>query len=301
MDPARSLLFVPANRERFLEKARTLPADAILLDLEDAVPVAEKAAAREMARGWIGRYQQPVWVRVNGAETDELVPDADALVGVPGLAGLMLPKADRVDTLVDLDARLRELERDRGVALGSIQVIAQIESALGVLRAFEIASAPRVVSVCLGGARGGDLQTDLGAEWSIDGPELMYTRQHVLLAARAAGVAWPLDGVFGEVADQDGFERDSTLSRRLGYRGRTVIHPTQVELANRIYAPSDADIEEAGRIVREAAAAEAEGRGTVLVDGRLVDRAMVRRARQVIDLRARLVSGSAGGSAIEDA
>jgi citrate lyase subunit beta/citryl-CoA lyase len=288
MTPARSLLFVPADRPRFLEKALGLPADAILLDLEDGVARSAKADARGALKHWAGRFGRPVWVRVNGEVSGELEADLDAVVGLAGIDGIMLPKAEDAAALAELDGRIGKLERERSVDAGTTAVIAQIESALGVLRTFEIASTPRVVSVCIGGARGGDLHADLGSEWSIEGPELLYARQHVLLASRAAGIAWPLDGVFTEVTDPDGFQRDSTLSRRLGYRGRTVIHPSQVELANTVYAPSEADVATARRVLDGFAEAERDGRGTTLVDGRLVDAAMARQARVVIDLAAAL-------------
>jgi citrate lyase subunit beta / citryl-CoA lyase len=283
MQPARSLLFVPGNRERFLEKALGLPADAILLDLEDGVPIAEKTVAREMIGAWSDRFGRPTWVRVNGVESGLLEADLAALVAAPGLAGIMLPKTEDRALLEDLDATLRRLEGEQGRPGPGLAVIAQIESALGVLSAYAIASAPRVASLCLGGAREGDLQTDLGADWSIDGPELLYARQHVLLAARAARISWPLDGVFGDVSDSSGFERDTTLSRRLGYRGRTVIHPGQIDLANRLYAPSERELADARRVVAAFEEAEGQGRATTTVDGRLIDYAMVRRAQTILE------------------
>jgi citrate lyase subunit beta / citryl-CoA lyase len=283
MQPARSLLFVPGNRERFLEKALGLPADAILLDLEDGVPIAEKTVAREMIGAWSDRFGRPTWVRVNGVESGLLEADLAALVAAPGLAGIMLPKTEDRALLEDLDATLRRLEGEQGRPGPGLAVIAQIESALGVLSAYAIASAPRVASLCLGGAREGDLQTDLGADWSIDGPELLYARQHVLLAARAARISWPLDGVFGDVSDSSGFQRDTTLSRRLGYRGRTVIHPGQIDLANRLYAPSERELADARRVVAAFEEAEGQGRATTTVDGRLIDYAMVRRAQTILE------------------
>ena len=290
MTPARSLLFVPADRPRFLEKALGLPADVILLDLEDGVAQTAKADARAALAEWAGRFGRPVWVRVNSQASGELEPDLDAVVGLPGINGIMLPKAEDPAALAELDRRIGELERARGAETGTTAVIAQIESALGVLRTFELASAPRVVSVCIGGARGGDLHADLGSDWSIEGPELLYARQHVLLAARAAGIPWPLDGVFAQVSDREGFEQDSTLSRRLGYRGRTVIHPSQVDVANAVYAPSRAEVDAARRVIDGYAEAERDGRGTTLVDGRLVDAAMARQAQRVVDL-ASLITG----------
>ena len=160
-----------------------------------------------------------------------------------------------------------------------------IESARGVLFAYQIATAAqRVASLCLGGAEDGDLQTDLGCAWSIDGPELLYARQHTLLAARAARIEFPLDGVFANVRDEEGFVRDTTLSRRLGYRGRTVIHPGQIEPANRLYSPSEQEIEYYRRVLEAFDAAVAQGSASTTVDGKMIDYAMAANARRVIGL-----------------
>ena len=260
MDPLRSLLFVPADRPRFLEKAAALAVDAVLLDLEDGVAAGNKSHARELAHAHASTFRQPVWVRVNDVASGELDADLDALAELDGLAGLMLPKVESGSIVDEVVRRVDARSAGREPSTRVLPVIAQIESARGVLATFEIASHERVASVCLGGARNGDLQTDLGADWSIDGPELLYARQHVLLAARAARISWPLDGVFADVHDIDGFARDTELSRRLGYRGRTVIHPEQVAVANRIYAPTAAQLASALAVIDEYAAATARGK-----------------------------------------
>lgn len=290
MDPLRTLLFVPANQPRLLDKAPTLPADALLLDLEDAVPLAEKDAARRAVQAYVPTIAgKPVWVRVNGVASGQLAADLDALVGVRGLAGLMLPKPEAPADVLELDRLLRARETARGLAPGALPVILQIESAAGVLFAHALATASaRVASLCFGGAEDGDLQADLDCAWSIDGPELLYARQHTLLAARAARIAWPLDGVFANVRDADGFARDTQLSRRLGYRGRTVIHPSQIEVANRLYSPSAEEVAYYRRVRAAFEAAVAQGTATTTVDGKLVDYAMAERARRVLELAARL-------------
>ena len=227
MPLARSFLYVPANREKFLEKAIGLPSDAFIFDLEDSVPVAEKAVARAGVREYAPKIAgDRIWVRVNGLETGFAADDLDAVIGVAGLAGIFLPKVETPDEVHRWDAMIGALETERGLTPGAIKVVISIESALGVLNAYAMATAAaRIVSLTFGGAQDGDLNTDLGCAWSIDGPEMLHARAHTLLAARAARFDTPLDGVFADVRDAEGFARDTALSRRLGYRGRKLIHP----------------------------------------------------------------------------
>ena len=227
MPLARSFLYVPANREKFLEKAVGLPSDAFIFDLEDSVPFAEKANARAGVRAYTPKIaDNRVWVRVNGLDTGFAEADLDAVIGVAGLAGLFLPKVETREEVTRWDAMIGALERARGLDPNAIKLVLSIESALGVLNAHAMATAAaRVVSLTFGGAQDGDLNTDLGCAWSIDGPEMLHARSHTLLAARAARFDTPLDGVFANVRDPEGFERDTALSRRLGYRGRKLIIP----------------------------------------------------------------------------
>lgn len=280
---ARSLLFVPGDRERFLDKARTLDADALLVDLEDGVLPERRAVARDLIRSRIATLGRPVWVRVNPVGSGDLLRDLDAVVPLAGLAGLVIPKVADPAAIARLDRFLLDVEQIAGLERRSTRIIPMIESARGVVFAFAIATAStRVVSLCFGGARGGDLHADLGSGWSVDGPELLHARQSVLLAARAAGITWPLDGVFADVADADGFTRDTDLSRRLGFRGRTVIHPSQIGPTNERYAPTRDEIAAAQAVLEAGEAAARQGLGTATVDGRLVDRAMVDHARSVL-------------------
>src|SRR5262245_5216790 len=250
MPLARSFLYVPANREKFLEKAIGLPSDAFIFDLEDSVPPAEKANARAGVREYAPKIAGGrVWVRVNGLETGLADADLDTVVGA-GLAGLFLPKVETPDEVRRWDAMIGVLEGARGVAAGALKLVISIESALGVLNAYAMATAAaRVVSLTFGGAQDGDLNTDLSCAWSIDGPEMLHARSHALLAARAARFDTPLDGVFADVRDAEGFERDTALSRRLGYRGRKLIHPAQIEPCNRLYRPSAAELDYYARVI----------------------------------------------------
>jgi citrate lyase subunit beta/citryl-CoA lyase len=288
MPLARSFLYVPANREKFLEKAIGLPSDAFIFDLEDSVPAAEKANARAGVRGYAPKIAgERVWVRVNGRDSGFAADDLDAVVGVAGLAGIFLPKVETPDEVKRWDTMIGALEGERGVAAGALKLVISIESALGVLNAYAMATAAaRVVSLTFGGAQDGDLNTDLGCAWSIDGPEMLHARSHALLAARAARFDTPLDGVFADVRDAEGFERDTALSRRLGYRGRKLIHPAQIEPCNRLYRPSAAELDYYARVLEAFDKAVAQGSASTTVDGRMIDLAMANAARRVIEAEA---------------
>jgi citrate lyase subunit beta/citryl-CoA lyase len=281
---ARSFLYVPANRQKFLEKAIALPSDAFIFDLEDSVPPAEKASARAGVREYAPKISgERVWVRVNGLETGFAPDDLEAVVGASGIAGFFLPKVETADEVRRWDAMIATLEGERGITAGALKLVISIESALGVLNAYAMATAAaRVVSLTFGGAQDGDLNTDLGCAWSIDGPEMLHARSHALLAARAARFDTPLDGVFADVRDAEGLERDTALSRRLGYRGRKLIHPAQIEPCNRLYRSSRAELDYYARVLEAFDQAVAQGSAATTVDGRMVDLAMANAARRVL-------------------
>ena len=285
MPLARSFLYVPANREKFLEKSIGLPSDAFIFDLEDSVPAAEKANARAGVQQYAPKIPDArVWVRVNGLDTGLGEADLDAVIGVEGLAGLFLPKVETRAEVLRWDGMIAALEDERGLTSGSVKLVLSIESALGVLNAYDMSVAtPRAASLTFGGAQDGDLNTDLGCAWSIDGPEMMHARQHTLVAARAAGFDTPLDGVFADIRDPQGFERDTELSRRLGYRGRKLIHPSQIEPCNRLYRPTAAELDYYARVLEAFDKAVAQGRASTTVDGKMIDVAMAHAARRVLD------------------
>jgi len=281
----RSFLFVPANREKFLEKSLGLPADALLFDLEDSVPASEKENARAGVKAYAPKVSGPeVWVRLNGLETGFAEADLDAVIGVKNLAGVFLPKAETRDEAIRLDGMIAKLEAARQLANGATRVVLSIESALGVLNAYDMTRGTgRVVSTVFGGAQDGDLNTDLGCTWSIDGPEMLHARCHMLMCARAARFESPLDGVFANVRDPEGFEKDTALSRRLGFRGRQLIHPSQIEPCNRLYAPSQMELDYYSRVLEAFDRAVAQGNASTTVDGRMIDEAMAKAARCALD------------------
>jgi len=224
---------------------------------------------------------------VNAASTGLLADDLEAVVR-PGLDAVLLSKTENIEDVRQTAGSLDRLEKASGVKAGAVEIILQIENALGVYNCFNLIKAsPRVAATCFGSARDGDLQTDLGCSWSIEGTELLYARSKVLLDTRAAGAnIYPLDGVFADLNDEAGLLADSKLSARLGYIGRTVIHPKQIAPVKAAYAVPEADVAYYQKIATEFAVAEKTGTAAIAVDGKLVDYAMAQRARRVLALAA---------------
>ena len=292
MKPVRIILFAPGSKERVMAKALESGADAVLLDLEDSVPLAAKAEARALVAKVIdsvaaaggGRAGPAIFVRTNGAASGLLNDDLAAIVR-PGLEAVFVPKVESAAEVQTTASALERLESEHGMKSGTVEIVLMIESALGVYRCFDLVNASaRVVSTCIGGAQDGDLQTDLGCSWSVEGTELFYARSKVLLDSRAAGVAWPLDGVYGNLNDEAGLIQDSTFSARLGYVGRTVIHPKQIAPVRQAYAVPAAQVAYYQKVVSEFEAVEKAGTAAITVDGKLVDYAMFQRARRVLEL-----------------
>jgi citrate lyase subunit beta / citryl-CoA lyase len=284
MSGPRSLLIMPANRADMLAKAPTYGADALVFDLEDSVPVAEKDKARELARRFIETHKatSTVYARVNALHTGMLEQDLDAIV-VDGLQGIRLPKAESAESIRAVDAILSVRERARGLTPGAIALSPSLESAKGVWFAHEILSAsPRIRSVTAGTAQDGDLQTDLGYMWTAEGNEVLYVRSRVLLAARAAGVEHVLDGSYANIRDLEGLRTCCEAARKLGYRGKTAVHPSQIETLNRIFTPSAQELDYYRRVIEAFDAAVARGSAAITVDGKLVDYAMAGMAKRVL-------------------
>jgi citrate lyase subunit beta / citryl-CoA lyase len=278
-----------------LAKAPTLGADALLFDLEDSVPLAEKPRARELVAeaiaGLVGKGGPPAYVRVNALQTG-LCADDVAAVARPGLAGIMLPKADSAKRVAEAEALLTRAEalltraEASGAVEGRLAIVPIAETALGLVRAFEIASAsPRVVAIAFGAE---DFALDVGLIRTREAEELALARQTVAIAARAAGVG-AIDMVYPWVDDEPGLVASAEVGRRMGYRSKQVVHPRQVPVVNRLLGYSPEEIAWAERVVAAYAAAEAEGRGAVSLDGNMVDRPVVERARRI------LAAGGDGG------
>ncbi|HET9903895.1 MAG TPA: CoA ester lyase [Xanthobacteraceae bacterium] len=286
MDLLRTLLFVPGNKDRLLDKAPSAGADGLLYDLEDSVPAAERQIAREKVRARLqGPADVPRYVRINGVEDagpKEVEADLAAVV-VPGLAGVVLPKPGSPDEARFVASVLDRCEQQAGLPSCTIEIVPLIESARGVHFCYDILTAtPRMASVIIGSAEDADLMTDLGCRWSLSGTELHYARSKVLLEARAAGIKNPMDGVYPRINDIDGLVKDSENARALGYRGKTVIHPNQIAPVNAVFTPSEREIAYAREMLEAYDAAVAQGSGAISFRGKMIDRAMVKTARELV-------------------
>jgi len=275
----RSLLYVPAHVEKFVASAHTRGSDAIILDLEDAVPPAEKARARGLvasAAERVGQGGADVLVRINGPGlADE---DIDAAVG-PSVAALYLPKVESADEVRRLSDRIAAAEARAGVPAGRTRLVALIESAKGWLNMREIATADaRLVALSLGSE---DFCADVGMEPSED--TLMLPKQQLIITAAAAGLmAFGVVGVNTNFKDEDAYLAMAKRSRGFGYSGSSAIHPSQVPLLNAAFSPDPAEIAHAERVIAAAEAAEREGRGAVALDGKMIDAPIVARAQGLL-------------------
>jgi citrate lyase subunit beta / citryl-CoA lyase len=283
----RSKLFVPASRPELFAKALAGPADAISFDLEDAVQEIQKAEARRVLQVFLQRSSprpggKVIIVRVNGLTTPHFDADVAAVAG-SAVDMINLPKPESADDVRAAAASLARHERDRGIDR-PIGILANIESPRGLRRAAEIASAhPRVVGLQLGL---GDLFEPFGIDRT-DAQVVHAMQLAVRLAAAEAGL-WACDTVYGTVSDPDGYTREATAARRLGYLGKSCIHPSQVPLANAVFRPTDAEIAAARRVVEAARGAESRGVGAFVVDGRMIDIPFIKRAEAILGAARRL-------------
>ena len=277
----RSLLFLPGNTPNMLINGSCLGADAVIFDLEDAVSPAEKDAARILVRNTMTymdfRGCERV-VRINGIDTPYWKEDLDEVLPCrPDL--ILLPKTGSAADIREADAYITETEKRLGLAAGAVGLVALIETALGVENAFAIASAsPRVAALFLGAE---DLTADLRCKRTKEGREIEYARTRLVTAARAAGVD-VYDTPFTDVNDDEGIETDAALAKALGFTGKAAISPRHVETINRVFSPSQAEIDYAYEVMETIRLAKEQGKGAVALRGKMIDAPIVERARQTI-------------------
>lgn len=274
---SRSWLFAPANNVRRAEKAVASAADAVILDLEDAVPIDEKVEARAALRPLLERGPHPsLFVRINALSTPYALADVEAVV-CGGVRGIMLPKAETARDVQILDWLIAQHEEKASLPLGSLEIVPLVESAAGLNALNAICrSSPRVRQLAFGAA---DFTLDLSIAWSADEHELLPYQSAMVLASRAAGIRAPIDTPWIHVRDQAGMAASAGRSRAHGFQGKLCIHPDQIEAVHQAYAFSSAQIEEARRIV---AAFEDAGAKVVTVDGRMIDYPVVEASRRLL-------------------
>lgn len=286
MTALRSLLFVPGNKENMLEKALGFRPDAFVPDMEDSVPGAQKANARQTIAAFLPRLAEsgvPVVPRVNALDTGLAADDLAAVVG-PCIFGVSIGKIDVPGDLRAVAELIGRLEREAGLEEGRIKLIPWLESARAIVHCYEICRAsPRLVGVAFGGE---DFTHDMGIERLEDESEVAFARSQLCIAARAAEIL-ALDTPFFRFRDEDGLRANSAAAKQTGFKGKFAIHPAQIEPINAAFSPSPAQIDYARRVVAAFEAAERIGRGSTSLEGKVIDVPVVKRARALLELAGR--------------
>ena len=283
MSVLRSLLFVPGNQARMLERASGLKPDAFIPDMEDSVPIDEKANAREVTASYLARLAasgSPVIPRVNALDTGLLDDDLKAVVG-EHIFGVSVGKIDTPGDIATISAKLDALERGAGIAVGIVRLVPWIETAMAIVNLYEICRAsPRIVGVAFGAE---DFTNDMGIERTESEAETFFARNAISVAARAADVL-ALDTPYFSFRDPDGLRENARTARQYGFKGKFAIHPAQIDIINETFSPSAAEIEHARRVVEAFEEAARRGRGSTSLDGKVVDVPVVKRAQATLEL-----------------
>ena len=278
----RSFLFTPGNHPRKVEKVFNASADAVILDLEDAVAIAEKVATRAIVKTAMQQPRSALgYIRINALETGYCEDDIKAVVG-PWLDGIVIPKVESAATLLAVHELISAAEREAGMPVGSIDLMPIIETARGVEYATEIASAvSRVKRLSFGG---GDYTLDLDYIWSADEDVLSYARARISHATRVANIDPPIDTVVLQINDDERFCASALRGKKFGFAGKLCIHPRQVPLCNDIFRPNADEIVHAEAVVAAFEAAEADGSASIQLDGYFIDYPIVYKAQRIIAL-----------------
>ena len=277
----RSLLYVPGNMPGMLQNIPVFDADGVMIDLEDAVPLAEKDAARTLTASFLGTVRgrdREVFVRINALDTK--YADADLREVLPARPdGIRLPKADTPVVVETLDTLLTEAEERLGLPIGSFTIIPSIESAVGILNVVETAKAsPRIVALAFGAE---DYTASMEIQRTRTGEELLLARARVVWAAKAAGVQ-AIDSIFADAGDMEGLRLETELVKRLGFTGKSLVNPRQIEVVHEVFRPKQQEIDEALEVMEAIARAREMGTGVISLRGRMVDAPVVRRAARIL-------------------
>jgi citrate lyase subunit beta / citryl-CoA lyase len=277
----RSLLYVPGNMPSMLQNLSVFGSDAVIIDLEDAVPQGEKDAARRLVRRFLEGYRtrtQEVLVRINSLDTPFAYDDLrEVLPALPD--GVRLPKADTPEVVERLDTLLTEFEEELGLEIGRFRILPSIESAEGVIQCIEIArSSPRLLGLAFGAE---DYTASMEIERTKTGEELMNARARVVWAAKAAGIQ-AIDSIFADVKDMDGLRRETELVKALGYTGKSLVNPRQIDVVHDVFAPKPAEIAYALQVIEAIQRAREMGTGVISLGGKMVDAPVVKRAYRTL-------------------
>ncbi|MBQ0120998.1 MAG: citrate (pro-3S)-lyase subunit beta [Bacteroidales bacterium] len=278
----RTMMFVPGNNPAMMQDAFIYGPDSIMLDLEDSVTMAEKDAARLLvhhALKTIDYGNTEMVVRINPLNTPYGKKDVEAVIKA-GVHVIRMPKTETADEIRELEAEIEKVETELG-CLGRTQIMAAIESTLGVINAYDIATASkRMMGIALGAE---DYSANLKTQRTPEGMELLLARQTIVVAARAAGID-ALDTVYSNLNDMETFRKEVELIKSLGFDGKSIINPRQIEVVNEVFAPKEKEIQKSLTILAAIKEAEKRGSGVIAVNGKMVDRPVVIRAQRTIDL-----------------
>jgi len=277
----RSLIFVPGNNSRFLEKAKNLQADIVCFDLEDSVPDNEKANARKLIKFALKSrksYKPSIFVRTNSPTSGKIPSDLKEVVQ-KGIDGIVIPKVNNVKDMKKIEKILSGLEKTR--KLKPIQIIPSIESAEGVVNTFSIASFGKRVSAVVFGVF--DLLNDLGIEYTKESEGAKYSRAKIPVDAHAAGVA-AIDAIWQDLKDSQGLEKDCKIGKSLGYSGKSIIHPDQIPVVHKLFHPNKSEISWAEKVCKIYLESTKKGKGATTVDGKMIDEVHFKQAKALLEL-----------------
>ena len=277
----RSLLYVPGNMPSMLQNVPLFQCDAVQIDLEDAVPLAEKDAARILVRRFLDTYKvrdKEVLVRINGLDTKWALDDLKTVLpGIPD--GIRLPKADSPDVVERLDTLLTEYEEELGLDVGHFKILPSIETAMGVINAvFTARASNRLIGLAFGAE---DYTATMEIERTKTGEELFNARMNVLWAAKAAGIQ-ALDSIFADVNDMDALRAETELIKKLGFTGKSLVNPRQIDVVHEVFAPKQAEVDYALQVMDAIKRAREMGTGVISLKGKMIDRPVVVRAARVL-------------------
>ncbi|MFI3227558.1 MAG: citrate (pro-3S)-lyase subunit beta [Clostridia bacterium] len=279
----RTMLYVPGNNPAMVRDAGIYGSDSIMFDLEDSVSINEKDSARMLvfeALTTINYGNKETVVRINGLDSELGILDLEAMVRAkPNV--IRLPKTESAQDIIDCEREIERIEREIGLEVGTIKMMAAVESAEGVLNAREIAKASkRLIGIAIGAE---DYVTDLKTNRSEDGIELLFGRSQILLAARAAGIA-AIDTVYSDVNNEEGFVKEVSHIKQLGFDGKSVINPRQIKPVHKIYTPTEKEIQKSLDIMEAIREAHEKGSGVISLNGKMIDRPIVLRAERVLEI-----------------